>query len=643
MKDLLLYTAIIAATLSPTLSAAKPSQNNNVEHLIVTGTRSQQPSIQIPASVQIVTAEEIKLSGASNVIQILNAQAGIQVTDKIGNQGRGAAISMRGFGENSVNNVLVMVDGRKLNNPSLSGPDLSSIAMKDIERIEIIQGSAGSLYGDQATGGVINVITKQSRQFSANIEAGSGSDNYENIQGAVSQGFDNGFNYRLSAVKTKSDNYRDNNESNYSNALAKIGFDNKIISLFVEGQKIKDDLNLPGSLNAAQIRQNRKQTSSPEDESNRDTDLFRIGGSYQFNDSWSFLAEYGYRDEDSDGNLWGNFTNNTKVKTFEPRITGSIATENGDVLITTGVDFDETEYKNNVAFGNTEFNQDTLDIYAQVITPITQDIKLTVSARNSDFEGKNILDNTKFSDDLNVYRVGLAYQLSTDSRAFLSRDKGFRWANADENGLNETGIDFLAPQETTSWELGYEIRINSIYLSALIYDLKIDNEILYDPTADGPWGAGTGANKNLSESSRQGVVLSSIWDITESLNAQLNYSYVDAEITSGTYGGNTVPFVAKQTANLVLTYQFNKHWSFFADAQFTGKRYGASDDTNQSGELGGYTLFNANIRYSHNSFYAQLRANNLTANEYNGFESVIYDYAYPAAEDTYQLSIGYTY
>lgn len=637
----LLACALIG--LSP-FSLAEGSQG--LEHVIVSGTRSEQHSVEIPASIQVLTAEQIKLSGANNLMQVLNAQAGIQVNDVIGNQGRGASISMRGFGANSANNVLVMVDGRKLNNPSLAGPDLASIALKDVERIEIIQGSAGTLYGDQATGGVINVITKKADKLSAFVEAGAGTDDDKTYQGAVSQAFKNGLSYRVSGEKSEGDNYRDNNKSEYSNVLANVGFENELFSLFAEGQTIDDDLRLPGSLTEADIRDDRKQTFSPDDNSDLDTDIYRLGGSLNLGDNWTVLAEYSHRDQDSEGFLFGgNFDGSTDVDTFDPRVAGNIDTPNGPIVVTTGIDYEDADYQYNSDFSGTDVSQNVLDYYGQVITPLSQSIKLTLGARYSDFEAKDNISRDKNEDNLTVYQAGLAYQFNEKSRVFLRRDESFRWANADENGFVMPTVDFLKPQESTSWELGVEIRISSIFLSAVVYDMDVDHEIIYDPAADGPFGPGTGANVNLDQSQRTGIVLDSSWQATDSINVKLNYSYVDAEISSGTFDGNTVPFVAESTANLVVSYQLNEHWSFYADAQYTGELYAVGDEANAGDEIDGYTIFNANVRWGYAGFYANLRMNNITGKEYNGYSGGLapLDYNYPAPEETYRLTLGYAF
>src|SRR5690606_7531391 len=127
--------------------------------------------------------------------------------------GSRAVIGMRGFSTTASNNVLIMIDGRKLNNASQESAALSSFSTQDIERIEIIQGSAGVLYGDQAVAGVINIITKTPAQRKFYVETARGTDDLESYRGSASQQFDNGLAYRVSVEKKLADNYRDNNEA----------------------------------------------------------------------------------------------------------------------------------------------------------------------------------------------------------------------------------------------------------------------------------------------------------------------------------------------------------------------------------------------------------------------------------------------
>ena len=80
------------------------------------------------------------------------------------------ALSIRGFGDNAAANSLILVDGFPLANVSLLTPNFNSIALSDIERIDIIQGSQGSLWGNQAVGGVLNIVTRHPEKWLANAQ-----------------------------------------------------------------------------------------------------------------------------------------------------------------------------------------------------------------------------------------------------------------------------------------------------------------------------------------------------------------------------------------------------------------------------------------------------------------------------------------
>jgi iron complex outermembrane recepter protein len=635
-RKLAQISAALIPALTPLTQAATTEPKQVPEQVIVTGTRSEQPRVQIPASIQVVTADQIRLSGASSLVQVLNAQPGIQINDAIGNGGRGASISMRGFGENNVNNVLVLVDGRKLNNPFLSGPNLASIAMKDIERVEIIQGSAGTLYGDQATGGVINIITKRPEAMSAHIETEIGTDDLLATRGSVSQGFDNGLSYRVSAEKKTADNYRDNNESKYTNFLTNVGYENQRFRVFAEASQVEDELNLPGSLNRASIRQNRRQTFSPDEYIDQDTKAVRLGGHVVLSENWKMAAEYADRDVESEGIFFfSSGDDSTRIKTFNPRLLGEIDTANGKLLITTGIDLQKSEYLSTFTFTDTDSTQDISDAYAQVVIPVLEAVKLTVGGRYTELDEANKIIETDASDSATVYQIGAAYQVSDSTRLFLRRDEGFRWATIEENAFSPLAAgEILKPQESTSWELGVETQLNAISLSAVVYALSMDNELYFDPVDF--------VNNNLEESDREGIVLDARWKLSSKVSLMANYSYVDAEIGAGLYSGNAVPFVAEQTANIIASYQINESWSVYFDAQYTGNRYPLHDDANEFGELGGYTLLNANIRWDWSHLYVNLRADNLTGKEYERFTSR-YDYAYPSAEEQFLLTVGYNF
>lgn len=642
MSKYILPVMALAGFTAPAWSVVDNSSlaGSSQEQVIVTATRSEQTSVNIPANIVVIGAAEIEHSGVQSLPDLLRSRAGIQVQDVVGSGSRGTTLSMRGFGSNASNNTLVLLDGQKLNNPSLAAPDLSSIALADIERVEIVQGSAGVLFGDQATGGVINIITKQPQQRSANLEVGRGSLDGELYRGSVSEAFDSGLAYRLSGEHRLADNYRDNNNTDYSNIHLNTSYTGTRFSAFVEAQQVKDDMRLPASLTQAQIQQDRRQTTTPHDFTNIDTDRYRAGTQITLTPEWKIAAEYSYRNADSDGFTYGNnFTDSTTIKAFTPRLLGNFDTIYGKAITTIGFDGQRSNYESSLTFS--DIRQNTNDIYAQLVIPIYTDLTATVGSRHSKLDEKNRINEETNSDSKTVNTYGLSWQFTQNSRLFTRRDSSFRWANVDENGYTLPGVNFLKPQTSNSKELGYEWHSGTVQASTVFYQLDTDNELLYDPAANG----GFGANINLPSSRRNGINTDLRWAATHTLELRANAGYVDAEIQSGNFKGHTVPFVAEYTGSFGIDWQMLSEINLYLDAQYTGNRYRSGDDPNQLGELGGYTIYNATLRWQRAHWYATLRVNNLTAKRYEGFTGVYPggDYAYPAAERQTLATVGYKF
>ncbi len=100
-------------------------------------TRTTNLNLPAASSVAVIDRAIIEDSGALSLLDLLRSQAGLQIRDTMGDGNR-AAISLRGFGENAGSNTLVLVDGRRLNQPSQATPDLNSVPLANIERIEIM-------------------------------------------------------------------------------------------------------------------------------------------------------------------------------------------------------------------------------------------------------------------------------------------------------------------------------------------------------------------------------------------------------------------------------------------------------------------------------------------------------------------------
>jgi iron complex outermembrane receptor protein len=125
--------------------------------------RTPQPITQSASAIQVITGDEIKRSGATNIPDALRLLPNIQVAQL--NAGSWI-IGVRGFNTVFANKLLVMIDGRTIYTPLFGGViwDLQNVLMEDIDRIEVVSGPGGTLWGANAVNGVINIVTKKAQQ-----------------------------------------------------------------------------------------------------------------------------------------------------------------------------------------------------------------------------------------------------------------------------------------------------------------------------------------------------------------------------------------------------------------------------------------------------------------------------------------------
>ncbi|MES0328076.1 MAG: TonB-dependent receptor [Gammaproteobacteria bacterium] len=609
------------------LSAYASYADAVLDAVIVSAARTEQSALTTPASITVISREEIEASGARYIVDLLHGRGGVQISDNIGDGSR-SSVGMRGFGETANANTLIMVDGRRLNNLDIASPDLNSIALEDVERIEIVQGSAGILFGDQAVGGVINVITRKPGALRHSLKLSTGSYHTVDFHAVTSQALDNGINYRVSLDLRESDNYRDHNEASYRNGFGKLGYDYSDGSVFAELQYIDDELNTPGTLFSDEMAADRRQVNPnfSGDFSDAKTTIGRLGLTQQLSSDWSFEGEITNRDTDGIFRLSSVFgaetqdsTQNRKILEFTPRLIGHIPSLN-NTMVTLGVDLIESDYHLSSRFGD-QFNDQSQDsIYAQAVVPATDSTDVTVGVRHASIE--NDLRDTggfalypageKIDDDVTVGTLGLALKADEHWRLLLRADQNYRFAKVDEFLAPAFSPTFapvlLKTQEGLSLETGAEWRNGDHSAKFIIYKLKLDNEIAFDPI--------NFANINLDKTERKGLIVEGRWQVNNKLGITTSYTLTDAEVVDGAFVGKDIPLVAKHSGFISTDFQMDSHWQLYGEIQALGNRGFSGDFNNVLSRLPGYGVANFKVEYTQNDLVLSARVNNLLDKEY---------------------------
>src|SRR6266566_3512584 len=167
------------ATPAPAIPApAAPATARDLDPVVLTATKLETRAEQLGASVTVVPGDDVQKYHFETVEDILRSVPGVEIR-RSGSLGKLSNISIRGANSNQVQ---VLVDGVRVKSPTTGQADLSDISPDLIERIEVIRGPQSTLYGADAIGGVVNIITKKGKgPFSATVEGGAG--NYDTYTG----------------------------------------------------------------------------------------------------------------------------------------------------------------------------------------------------------------------------------------------------------------------------------------------------------------------------------------------------------------------------------------------------------------------------------------------------------------------------
>ncbi|MCL5261230.1 MAG: TonB-dependent receptor [Gammaproteobacteria bacterium] len=612
-------SATFTTTEIPTVLIAADQNTVNSTNLnnFATTDFSQSP-------VQTITAKELSQSSAGSLLDALALSNAVTIIEPDGIASR-SVFALRGFSDNAASNTAVLLNGQPLSDPDLGIFSLNAIPLSSIKRIEIIPGSAAVLLGDQAVGGIINVITTEPEKHLRHAQISYG--NFATKQAQVSFGdkiFANNFGYIINARHYDSDNYRENNAENENNFDLALTYDNLDFAGKIRYFKIDQRLRLPGALTWQQVLENPRQAENTIAYNNQDTDLLQLGAKYNLNSNWQIVFTGNLQTMQGVGaylfqGITTSFTEARHALEFRPTISGTINTGNNSIFPILGIDLSTGDYRLNTVTSS----QKMLAEFLQVNIPIHTNITLVVGARNAaafydlyayDFYTYSKIHATPINRAF-IDSEELSWQVRENLRMFLRRAGSFRFPKTDEEtyALNSKPLN---TQLGVSYEGGVVFANNFLQTSAAIYQLNLTNEIAAIPIATAEYQI---YNTNLDPTRRQGFSLSALFQVLPQWQINTGYDFVCAKFNSGSYAGKDMPFVARNNFSVRTVYTIHTALNLFIEGRYTGARFPINDVTNSAGLLGGFTIFNVGAEYENTHVKIDARINNLTNKLYYGY------------------------
>lgn len=614
---------IVASLVAASLLPASAWAEQNTETVVVIGRSHHADTLtQIPANVAVITQEDIRKSGAQDITALLRGKSGIQVSDT----NSGASFAMRGFsGGQSAHNTLILVDGRRLNKADLSGLQLGAIAMSQVERIEILSGSAGVLYGDQAVGGVINIILKSTAREGGHVGVRVGDFDTRGAYASKSGQLSDYWHYQVSADYAKTDNYREHNEQDSGMLSSRIEYQRDSERFHAVLSYFDDDRQWPGSLTENEYRANPRQSKSThaEDYGHEISRSLDVGYQKGVGEAWQLATSLQYSDTSTNAR-----TSITPSKGELDQLTVSISGEKsfaakggeeGTWIV--GVDYANNTFDYFSLFTDRDNRQQRVSVFSQLHYPLSSQTTLVLGGRKSRVtddltDAETYPNGEQLKAHASALEIGVNHFIDEINRIYIRGEQNFRFAKVDEQAYTSPGVFGLDPQRGNSLELGWRQEAENYQIGADLYRLEIDDEILFDSNAISPSGGSGGANVNADRSVRYGGSLSGQVQVTPKWLVATEYHYIDAEFTEGDNKGNALPWVAMHTATLQSTVHFTQDILMSLEGIYTGSRYKDGDTANSKGKLSPYWLSNFALQYELDQWLTTFRVDNLFDKQY---------------------------
>ncbi|MDL2286585.1 TonB-dependent receptor [Desulfococcaceae bacterium OttesenSCG-928-F15] len=531
--------------------------------IYATATRIRMPDTEAPYASEIHTGEDIMRSGATDLTEYLSRYTSLQVMPSFGNR-LTPSINMRGYGATEgYQNLVVSVDGRRLNNIDMVPQILGSVFLADVEKIEITKGSGSILHGDGAMAGSIQIYTKprdgaQLEAFAGNgglwgtrLGAGMVRDRFA-LSAKTERQIADGF------AKPDQNGKKDDSEvENWQLSLE--GRPIEALRLSLDVLRTEYDVRYANPLTLAEFRRDPATAGTSGwmgrvySRQKLDSRIWSFGADYEANSFLTFRLRHDRENKNSE------FPDSFYKTGYEYRSSDfSVEWEKDSFALVAGVQYFDGSRDD----GSSATSRENLGWYIQG-QYFLHNLTLSLGARTEDIEyeykpsaGSRLKDDMRLSS----FDLGLNYRVSEDFSLFGNYNRGFLAPDIDrffgfDSSWNVVFNDFIDPARAHTFNLGFNHTTKKNKLKFTTFYVKLEDEIYYcqDPSSPAAY-----MNTNIDKSHKYGIELQDRFLINDIFSVGLNYSWTKAEIDrqgmgAVTYKGKDLPGVPEHSLIVGLT------------------------------------------------------------------------------------------
>ena len=617
-----------------------------------------------PFSSEVYTQDDIKNSKATNIYDFLSQNTSLSLAPSSGNR-FSKKISARGYGLTiGSHNLVVTLNGRRLNNIDTSGPEIAGVNINDIERVEITKGSGSVIYGDSAMAGAIHFYTKKNIQTKISTTSG----NYGVSQTSASVGInDEKIDLNISLDNSKHDGFhkaatggvKDKGKQTKSSIGGTYTTDGGT-EISLDLYRTNSDIRYPNYLSDAQFEADPTGSGSGSRYTYRDaessTTNFKVkrnwGENFEFTTNRSAIDKESRNFYSYSGATVDNYKYDYKSNDYLLTYT------NGDIKIDSGVNiFDgkRTVESTSVSSRNTT-SKENLGVFSQ-LQYFRNDSVFSVGARSEKVDYNYSPESgTALSGeyDLNAFDIGINTSLSPNTTIFTNYNHAFQAPLIDRFFISATWPatgqvfnGFVRPSKSRTFNIGLNHLTDNSKTKLTLYRSNIKDEMfLCKSNAASDCGL-YGDNLNLDKSHKQGLELQNKYVFSPKWSTGLNYAYTIAKIDSddkgaGALNGKTNPMTSKHNISASVIYSLSNKTNMTLTQKYRSEAFAEEDYANIfTKKQPEYNSTNFNFSYNPNDDLSfSFDVENLFENSYG--TRLRDDVIYPG-NSTRNIKAGLTY
>jgi outer membrane receptor protein involved in Fe transport len=613
-KSVLLGIGILFLFFPIVSSAEEKKVGFDLGEIFVTATRRETTVGEVPASVTVITNEKITNSRAKSADELLMDVAGATVFHSSGliSSGSSNKVFLRGVGGQE-GRVLVLKDGVPLNDSDGGNVEWNEIAIGDIERIEIVRGASSSLYGSNAMGGVINIITKKPKKKLETVIENSYGNMHTWSSSLINTATIGKFGYYISGQRLESDGYCPVPECNQES----YHIDEAIKRDNLSG-RFTYEIN-PSSLLDLSISHYHNEETGKYDIPDfnlftQDIDRVNLGLKMEM-EGWGWQANlYGSKDEvsydspKSPAYTTINYTSTSEQQTLGGSVQASINLNDANIL-TTGVDYKRgqmnrhDDYKTPVRDVKAKGKQEYIAFFLEDELKLGEKWLFTLGGRydwwkNFDGYGYDTPNETNYAEKTDGAfnpKVGLKYYLSNSTtlrggvgRAFRAPSLSDLYRTSAMTWTYNSNPD-LDPEELISYEIGIDQKLfERALLKATLYQSNA-KDFIYNITTDAT--NYIKQKKNVGKVRMRGIELELDYEFNPQWSFFSNYTRNESEIRKFeddvTLEGKFLTWVPKHKTSFGFIYDNPKIITARLTSRYKGTRF---DDDKNTAKLDDYLV-----------------------------------------------------